>query len=469
MTSPPRSAALLALVLVGQFLVVLDVSVVNVALPAMQDGLGLGAVGLQWIVNGYTIAYAGFLLLGGRIADVIGQRRAFLGGLGLFVAGSLIGGLATSSGVLVGGRVVQGLGAAVLSPATLTILLTAFPEGPRRAKALGWWMAIGAAGGATGGLVGGVLTELLSWRWVLLVNAPVGIVVLAFAARTLPDARLARRPRLDVPGAIAATAGLAALALAVTQIERHGWTAPSVVLPAAAALVLLSGFVVLQRRGAEPLMPLSVLRLPGLAVANLVTLISGAGLFAIWFFLTLYMQRVLGYSALEAGLAFLPYTLGIIAGTEITSRWLTGQDARVTISLALGLSAVGFVWLSFAGAAGSYVVDIALPGAIVMLGAGIAFPPIIGAATAGVEPPLHGLASGILNTTRMVGGALGLAILATIAASQTAGEPGAVALVAGFQAAYRVAAGTLVLAALLAWLLPARGTEASPTAVAAEA
>jgi EmrB/QacA subfamily drug resistance transporter len=456
-------------VLVGQFLVVLDISVVNVALPAMQDGLGLGAVGLQWVVNGYTIAYAGFLLLGGRIADVIGQRRAFLGGLGLFVAGSVIGGLAPSSGVLVAGRVVQGLGAAVLSPATLTILLTAFPEGPRRAKAMGWWMAIGAAGGATGGLVGGALTELLSWRWVLLVNVPVGLVALVFAARALPDARLDRRPRLDVPGAVAATAGLATLALAVTQIEQHGWTAATVLLPAAAALVLLSAFVALQRRSPDPLMPLSVLRLPGLAVANLVMLVSGAGLFAIWFFLTLYMQRVLGYSPFEAGLGFLPHTAAIIVGTQLTTRRLAGRDPRVTISLALVLSALGFVWLSFAGAAGSYVVDIALPGALVMLGAGIAFPPVIAAATAGVAPPLHGLASGILNTTRMVGGALGLAILATIAASRTAGEPGPAALVAGFQAAYLVAAGTLALAAALAWLLPARGREASTPVAAAPA
>src|SRR5215203_6173568 len=194
-----QARALLALLLLGQFLVVLDVSVVNVALPAMQDGLHLSATGLQWVVNGYTIAYAGFLLLGGRLADVVGQRPAFLAGLSLFVAGSLIGGLAGSSGVLLAGRVVQGLGAAVLSPATLTILLSSFPEGPQRAKAMGWWMAIGAAGGATGGLVGGALTEWLSWRWVLLVNVPVGLAALAFAAKLLTDRVVEHRPRLDVP------------------------------------------------------------------------------------------------------------------------------------------------------------------------------------------------------------------------------------------------------------------------------
>lgn len=468
-TTSASARTLLALVLIGQFLVVLDVSVVNVALPAMQDGIDLSSVGLQWVVNGYTIAYAGFLLLGGRLADVIGRRQAFLGGLGLFVLGSLIGGLAGSPGVLVAGRVTQGLGAALLSPATLTILLTTFEEGPQRAKAMGWWMAIGAAGGATGGLVGGVLTELLSWRWVLLVNVPVGIAVLVVAARALRGGEIARRARLDVPGAVAATAGLAALALAITQIERYGWTASQVLVPAAAALALLTAFIVLQRRGRDPLMPLGILRLPGLAAANLVTLVSGAGLFAVWFFLTLYMQRVLGYGPIEAGLAFLPHTFGIIAGTEITSRWLADKDPRMTISLALSLSAVGFALLSLADVDGSYVLNIALPGTIVMLGAGIAFPPVIGAATAGVAPSLHGLASGILNTTRMVGGALGLAILATVAASRSAEVAGAAAvdgeaLVAGFQLAHLLAAGTMVLAAALAWLLPSPRRRAAAAA-----
>ena len=236
--------------------------------------------------------------------------------MGLFVAGSLVGGLAGSSGVLVTGRVVQGVGAAVLSPATLTILLASFPEGPRRARAMGWWMAIGAAGGATGGLVGGALTEWLSWRWVLLVNAPVGLAVLVVAARLLGDQAIDRRPRLDVPGAAAATAGLGALVLGITQIEQHGWTAAQTLVPIAVAVVLLAAFVEIQRRAPEPLMPLSLLRLPGLAAANGVMLVSGGGLFAIWFFLTLFMQRVLGWSPLQAGVGFLPHTLAIVAGAS---------------------------------------------------------------------------------------------------------------------------------------------------------
>jgi EmrB/QacA subfamily drug resistance transporter len=461
--STPLSAqarALLALLLTGQFLVVLDISVVNVALPSIQDGLDLSSTGLQWVVNGYTIAFAGFLLLGGRLADVIGRRSAFLAGVALFGLGSLIGGLAPTSGVLLTGRVVQGIGAAVLSPATLTILLASFPEGPRRATAMGWWMAIGAAGGATGGLVGGALTELLSWRWVLLVNVPVGLAVLAMAARLLTAGELERRPRLDVPGAATATLGLGALVFGITQIEQHGWPSWQTLVPAGVAVVLLWVFAELQRRTAEPLMPPSLLRVPGLVAANAVTLVSGAGMFAIWFFLTLYMQDVLGYTPLQTGVAFLPHTAGIILGTQLTTRWLGKRDPRVVISAALLLSVAGFVLLWQSDAGTGYVLGVALPGVLVMFGAGIAFPPMIGAATAGVGPEVHGLASGVLNTTRMVGGALGLAVLATVAASRTAhvaggAAPDADALVAGFQAAYIVAAGTLLAAAALAWLLPA--------------
>jgi EmrB/QacA subfamily drug resistance transporter len=467
-----EARALLALLLLGQFLVVLDVSVVNVALPSIQADLGLSSTGLQWVVNGYTIAYAGFLLLGGRLADVIGQRQAFLGGVALFAAGSLIGGLAGSSGVLISGRVVQGLGAAVLSPATLTILLSSFREGPQRARAMGWWMAIGAAGGATGGLVGGALTELLSWRWVLLVNVPVGLAVLAMAARLLTDRVVDHRPRLDVPGAVTATAGLGALVLGITQIEAYGWISPQTLVPVAIAIVLLATFVALQRRAPEPLMPLSLLRLPGLAAANVVTLVSGAGLFAIWFFMTLYMQDVLGWTPLQAGLGFLPHTIAIIVGTQVTTRWLAGRDARVVISASLLLSAAGFALLWLAESDMGYLLGVAVPGVMVMFGAGVAFPPIIGAATAGVAPELNGLASGVLNTARMVGGALGLAVLATVAASRTSDVAGgapadADALVAGFQVAYLIAAAMMVLAAALAWLLPATRREPARRAVAA--
>jgi EmrB/QacA subfamily drug resistance transporter len=464
--------ALLALLLLGQFLVVLDISVVNVALPSIQSALDLSSTGLQWVVNGYTIAYAGFLLLGGRLADVIGQRRAFMAGVALFAAGSLVGGLAGSSGQLLAGRVVQGLGAAVLSPATLTILLSSFVEGPQRARAMGWWMAIGAAGGATGGLVGGALTELLSWRWVLLVNVPVGLAVLAMAARLLTDRVVEHRPRLDVPGAVTATAGLGALVFGITQTEAHGWASAQTLVPIAIAVVLLATFVALQRRAVDPLLPLSLLRLPGLAAANAVTLVSATGLFAVWFFLTLFMQEVLGWTPLQAGAGFLPHTFAIILGTQVTTRWLGNRDARVVISSALLLSVAGFVLLWQSDAETGYVMGVAIPGVLVMFGAGVAFPPIIGAATAGVGPRQHGVASGVLNTTRMVGGALGLAVLATVAASRTSDVAGgapadADALVAGFQVAYLIAAAMMVLAAALAWLLPATRREPARRAVAA--
>jgi EmrB/QacA subfamily drug resistance transporter len=461
-----RARALLALVLSGQFLVVLDVSVVNVALPSMRDALDLSATGLQFVVNGYTIAYAGFLLLGGRLADVVGERRAFLGGAGLVVAGSLIGGLAGSTAVLLSGRIVQGLGAAVLSPATLAILVASFGEGPQRVKAMGWWMAAGAAGGAMGGMLGGALTEALSWRWVLLVNVPIGLVVLVTAARLLGEHTVAHRPRLDVRGATAATLGLAPLVLSITQIDAHGWTAWQTLAPLVFAVAPLWAFAELERRTPEPLVPLALLHVRGLPAANVVMLVSGAGLLAIWVFLTLYMQEVLGYSALEAGLGFLPHTAAVIVGTQITTRWLGARDRRAVVSASLSLSAAGFVLLSLADASSGYLAGAALPGVLVMVGAGVAFPPILSAATAGVAPGSQGIASGVLNTTRMVGGALGLAALAAVAASRTsqvaADAPAdSGALVAGFQLAYLLAAGTMVLAAGLAWLLPGTGRMAT--------
>lgn len=462
----PNARALLALLLLGQYLVVLDVAVVNVALPSIERALGLNATGLQWVVNGYTIAFAGFLLLGGRLADVIGQRRAFLTGVGLFVAGSLIGGLAQTSGVLLGGRAVQGLGAAVLSPATLTILLASFPEGPERARATGWWMAVGAAGGATGALVGGALTQLLSWRWVLLFNVPVGLAVLVAAVVLLRDSPVAHRPRLDLPGAVTATAGLGTLVLGITQIESHGWASAQTLVPIAIGVVLLLVFLELQRRTREPLMPLGLFRLPGLAVANAVTLTSSFGLFAVWFFQTLYMQQVLGWAPLAAGLGVLPQTFAIMLGTQITTRWLPGRDSRVVVSLALALSVLGFVIMRQADAGTGYLLGVGIPGVLIMFGAGIAVPRIIGAATAGVAPSSHGLASGLVNTTRMVGGALGLAILATVAATRTLDAAGAGAahhdaLVAGYHVAYGVAAAVMALAAALAWLLPGRRRDAA--------
>jgi MFS family permease len=417
----------------------------------MQDGLRLGDAGRQWVVNGYTIAYAGLLLLGGRLADVAGRRRAYLAGMGLFVAGSLAGGLAAWAGMLVAGRVTQGIGAALLSATTLAVLLSAFAEGPRRAAAIGWWMATGAAGDAAGGLVGGALTAWLSWRWVLLVNAPVGVAVLIAAARLLRDDGRARRARLDLPGAMTATAGLVALVLAITEVQAHGWTAAQVLVPLAAALVLLGAFVALERRAAhDALVPAAVVRLPGLAVANAVTLVSTTGLFAVWFLLTLHLQDVLGLGPLQAGLGFVPLTLAVVAGTQLTTRLRAGRDARVTISAALALSAAGLAGLAAGVDGGGYVAGVALPGALAMLGAGMAFPPLAGAATAGAGAGagLHGLVSGIVNTSRMVGAALGVAVLATVAASGSAPA-------AGLRAAYLVAAGAVLLAAARAWLRPA--------------
>jgi EmrB/QacA subfamily drug resistance transporter len=457
--------AILALILGGQFLVVLDVSIVNVALPHLQRDLGFTDAGLQWAVNAYTIAFAGFLLLGGRLADLYGHRRALAGGLALFALGSLVGGLAQSQGMLIGGRAVQGLGGAVLSPATLTILMATFPQGPERAKALGWWMAIGAAGGATGALVGGLLTELLSWRWVLLVNAPIAVAVLFGALRTLPvDAArdVAARERLDVAGAVTVTAGLAAVVLGIVQSVEHGWGAAATLVPLGVGVVLLAAFVLIEDRVASaPLMPLSILRFPGLSVANIVMLLAGTAFFAIWFFISIYQQNVLGMSAIEAGLGFLPHTLAIVVASQVTQRWLTGYDPRAVISAGLLLSAAGFFWQAHLSADGSYWSDVFGPGVVALFGAGLTFAPIAASATNGVPPTLSGLASGLLNASRMFGGALGLAVLTTVAAS-------AASNVEGVNDAFVLSAAILVVTAAVAWLLPSPRRASARAAVAVE-
>ncbi|HWT94102.1 MAG TPA: MFS transporter [Solirubrobacteraceae bacterium] len=450
---PSHAGAILALVLAGQFLVVLDVSIVNVALPSMQEALGFSDAGLQWAVNAYTIAFAGFLLLGGRLADLFGHRRALLAGLSLFAVGSLLGGVAESQGVLIAGRAIQGLGGAVLSPATLTILTTTFREGPERANALGWWMAVGAAGGAVGGLAGGVLTEVLSWRWVLLVNAPIAIAVLLATLRVIPaDAARAEgepRARLDVAGAVTATAGLAAVVLGIVQSVDHGWGAAATLVPLLLGVALLAVFVLVEDRfAAAPLMPLSILRYPGLATANVVMLLSGTAFFAIWFFVSIYQQQVLGMSSIEAGAGFLPHTLALIASSQIATRYLAGRDPRKVISGGLLLSALGFLWQAQASADGSYFADVFGPGIVLCFGAGLTFGHIAGAATAGVPAQLAGLASGLINASRMFGGALGLAALTTIAA-------GAATEVGGFDRAFTASGAVLVLTAAVAWLLPA--------------
>ncbi|MEV2249294.1 MFS transporter [Streptomyces sp. NPDC050147] len=458
MTSTSRkSAPVWAVVLAacaGQFLVVLDVSVVNTALPSMRADLGMSAVGLQWVVNAYSIAFAGFMLLGGRAGDLFGRKRMFLVGLGLFTVASLAGGLAQAEWQLLVARAVQGLGAAVLAPSTLTILTSAVPEGPARIRAIGTWSAVGAGGGAAGGLVGGVLTDLLSWRWVLLINVPIGALVLAAGVLWLTESRAGGSRRLDLPGAVLVTGGLATLAYGIVQTEERGWTAAQTLVPLAVGLALLAAFLVVEARAAVPLMPLKLFRVRSVSAANAAMFVCGAGMFAMWMFMTLYAQNVLGYSALKAGLALIPSSLTIVFGSKLAPRLMPVLGAKNVSLLGIIVAAAGFGWQSTMTADGAYVTSIMLPGIVMMFGAGLAATPLASLGTSGAAPGDAGLVSGLINTSRTMGGALGLAVLSTVAASRMGGSTSPEALTEGYAAAFRTS-GFILLAGvvvLLVWM-----------------
>ncbi|MFJ6072699.1 MFS transporter [Streptomyces sp. NPDC093065] len=457
----PPTWLVVALACAGQFLVVLDVSVVNVALPSMRTDLGLSAQGLQWVVNAYAIAFAGFMLLGGRAGDLYGRKRMFLVGLGLFTLASLGGGLAQEGWQLLAARAVQGLGAAVLAPSTLTLLTAAVPEGAARARAIATWTAVGAGGGAAGGLVGGVLVDGLSWRWVLLINVPVGAVVLAGAVLWLTESRGGERRRLDLPGALLVTTGLATLAYGISQTESEGWAAGATLVPLLAGLALLGLFLLVEARTAAPLMPLALLRLRAVASANVAMLVSGSSMFSMWFFMTLYAQNVLGYSPLEAGLALVPSSLAVILGSKAAPRFLPVLGARNVAVLGTLVAAVGFGWQSTMTADGGYLTAIMIPGVLMMLGAGMAATPLASLAISGAAPGDAGLVSGLINTSRTMGGSLGLAVMSTIAATRSGGEnAGPAALTDGYALVFRTASAVLLAAAVLmwAWLPKARAS-----------
>jgi len=416
----PPDWLILSLVCVGQFMVVLDISVVNVALPSIRGDLGFSQTGLQWVVNAYTLTFAGFLLLGGRAADLYGRRRMFLVGLGLFTVASLLGGLAQNQTMLVTARAAQGLGGAILSPATLTILITTFADPRGRARALGLWSATAAAGGAAGALLGGVLTDLLSWRWILFINIPIGIGGVIAAALVLSESRgVVRERQLDIWGALTITGSLVALVYAVVNTDSGSWTGWQTLVGLPVAAILFIAFVLIEMRVGAPLVPLRLFRSRSLTGANLVMLFLSAAIFAMWFFLTLYMQNVLGYSPLRAGVAFLPQTVAIVIGAQISARTVNRIGARPLLVVGPIISAIGLLWLAQVGPASAYFPDIAIPGVLITLGMGLSFTPITMAATAGIRREESGLASGVVNTTRQIGGSLGLAILATLSVDHT--------------------------------------------------
>ncbi|MFF3708712.1 DHA2 family efflux MFS transporter permease subunit [Streptomyces phaeochromogenes] len=450
----PPTWVVVALACAGQFLVVLDVSVVNTALPSMRADLGLSAPGLQWVVNTYTIAFAGFMLLGGRAGDLYGRKRMFLIGLALFTLASLAGGLAQEGWQLLAARVVQGLGAAVLAPSTLTILTSAVPEGAARARAIATWTAVGGGGGAAGGLVGGVLVDGLSWRWVLLINVPIGAVVLAGALLWLAEGRAGDGRRIDLPGALLVTAGLATLAYGIVQTEAEGWTSAETLVPLAAGAALIGLFVLVEARTKVPLMPLKLFRLRSVSSANVAMFLCGSAMFCMWFFMTLYAQNVLGYSPLDAGLALVPSSLAVIIGSKVAPRLMPVVGARNVAVLGALVAAAGFGWQSTMTADGEYLTAIMFPGILMMLGAGLSATPLAALATSGAEPGEAGLVSGLINTSRTMGGAIGLSVMSTIAAARTGGAVSPEALTEGYALVFRTGGGVMLggVVLMLVWL-----------------
>ncbi|MFE0381520.1 MFS transporter [Streptomyces inhibens] len=450
------------LVCAGQFLVILDVSVVNVALPAVRTGLGLSELGLQWIVNAYVITFAGFMLLGGRAADIFGRKRVFVLGLALFTIASVAGGLAHQPWQLIAARTIQGVGAAVLSPATLTILTTSFPAGPARTRAIATWTAVGAGGGAVGGLVGGVLTEYLSWRWVLLINVPVGALVLAGAVLWLTESRQSVARRLDVPGALLVTGGLGLVAYGIVQTETDGWASASALLPLAAGLVTVAAFIAVEARAKAPLMPLGLFRLRSVSSANAAMMLAGAAMFSMWYFLSLYVQNVLGYQPLQAGLSFIPHSLLIVLGSKLGPRLMNRVGAKSLAITGAVISTAGMVWQGTMDVDGTYLGTILGPGILMALGAGLTATPVASIATSGADPADQGLVSGLINTSRQMGGALGLSVLSTIAASRIEAGHGPKALADGYGLAFQVGSMVLLGSILLMVIaLPRRRADAA--------
>ncbi len=442
----------------AQFMIILDVSVVNVALPSIRSDLGFSATDLQWVINAYTLTFAGFLLLGGRAADLLGQRRVFVSGLLLFALASLAGGLSQSQTVLILARGLQGLGGAVVAPVTLSILTTTFREGHERTRALAYWGMMGAAGGAAGVLIGGVLTDLLGWQWILFINVPIGILAALAAQRFIVESEIsaAGTRHYDAAGALTVTAGLIIVTYAIVRTDVNGWGSAATLVTMAVGIAFLLAFVLIEGRlSRRPLVPLGIFRNRSLTAANIVVFFMGAAVFAMWYFVSLYLQEVLGYSPIRAGLAFVPMTLSIIVATSLARRFIGRVGAGRVLAGGMTLVAIGMVLFSTMPADGTYLADVLAPGVITALGLGFSFVPVTIAAVAGVPGPQAGLASGLVNTSRQFGGSLGLAVLATIASQHTKTAAGSgpidgVALTAGFHSAFLVGAGFAVVGAVVA-------------------
>jgi EmrB/QacA subfamily drug resistance transporter len=462
----------LALLAVVQFMVVLDIAIVNVALPSIQVDLGFSQENLQWVISAYALVFGGFLLLGGRAADLLGRRRLFLVGVVIFTGASLLSGLAWSELSLIGARALQGLGAAVISPAALSILGVTFAEGRERNIALGVWGAVGGFGAAAGVLFGGVLTDAFSWPWIFLVNVPVGVAAFALAPILLGESRDERVRSFDALGAVLVTSGLVTLVYAITQASDYGWGSLATIGLFAGAAALLVGFVAWEARASEPLMRLGILRLQTVTGSNVAGFILGGAMFAMFLMLTLYMQQVLDYSAMKTGVAYLAVAGTAILWSAVAAQLVTKIGVKPVLVVGMTALTAGLILFTQVSVGGSYVTDL-LPGFLLIgVGLGFSFVPISIAALAGVADEEQGLASGLINTSQQIGGALGIAILSTVATTQAsnaigAGTPVPVALTDGFQTAFFVGVGIAAVGVLAALFL-VRGSDLEQTAAEPE-
>jgi EmrB/QacA subfamily drug resistance transporter len=441
----------LILLCAAQFVVVLDASIVNVALPSIGKGLHFSERDLPWVVNAYVITFGGFLLLGGRAADLLGRRRVFMAGLVVVAVASLAAGFAATQGQLIAARAAQGLGAAIISPSALSIVTTMFEDGAERNKALGAWGAVAGSAGAAGVLLGGILTESLGWEWVLWVNVPVSLIALAFTPGLIPESRSESPTRhFDAAGAVTVTAGLSVLAYALLDASSAGWGSTKIVALLALSVLLIAAFVAIERRSQAPLVPFRIFRLRTLTGANVVGILLGASLFSMFFFISLYMQQVLGYSPIHAGLSYLPLALTIIIAAGLGGQLVTRFGFKPILAAGMLFVAAGLLWFSRVSVGGGFTTDILGPSLLAAMGLGFGFVTSTIAAVSGVKAQEQGLASGLINTSQQIGGALGLAVLSTIATTRTShlltsGTPLRHALTEGFQSAFL---GGAIIAAL---------------------
>ncbi|MET9215828.1 MULTISPECIES: MFS transporter [unclassified Nocardia] len=463
-SSPPHPRAVLTAVGVAQFMVALDMAVVNVALPAIGDTLGFAPLDLAWVVHMYALTFGGFLLLGGTACDLYGRRRLFTVGLIAFGIASLAGGLAQAPWQLVAARAAQGIAAAAVAPAALATLTTAFPEGPARIRALGVWGGVNAAGGALGVLVGGLLTEYADWRWVMLINLPiVAIALLATAAGVPADRPSSGAGRLDLAGAVLATGGVGLLITGIVRTDRHGWISAETGATLAVAATLLLGFAIVERRAHHPLLRLGLLRNRWVLGGNLFVLCAAAGQFSAFYLVSLYMQRVLGLSAGATGAAFVPFSLCVIAGTVVATRIGTHRSPRPLLIGGALLTATGIGWFASISPDGGFLADVLGPSIIGGFGLGLCLAPVAAAAVTAVAPGEAGMASGVFNSARQLGGSVGVAALATVAATRSGAGTDPAALTSGYAFALGIGALLFVVAAAIAaFVLPGSARTKTP-------